>query len=84
MDKVLQTLNVKLDSTMQTLTERAIGQLLVKIIFHHSCPITEKELIKKYKTEVKSLYNEARTKNVLTSLISENDVKEEKNKQFRF
>lgn len=33
MDTVLQSLHIKLDSTMQTLTQRAIGQLLVKIIF---------------------------------------------------
>lgn len=82
MDKILQSLHIKLDSTMQTLTQRAIGQLLVKIIFHSSSPISEIELLKKYKEEVKDCYNETEAKEILSTLVSDNDIKWD-NKKYR-
>lgn len=75
MDKILQSLHIKLDSTMQTLTQRAIGQLLVKIIFHSSSPISEIELLQKYKAEVKDCYNEESAKEILLSLVNDDNIK---------
>lgn len=80
MDKVLQSLNIKLDSTMQTLAERAIGQLLVKIIFNSSDSISENELLEKYKDEVKNSYNEDSVKRILSLMVNENQIKFEKKK----
>ena len=75
MDKILQSLHIKLDSTMQTLTQRAIGQLLVKIIFHFNTSISEIEILQKYKAEVKDCYNKESAKEILLSLVNDDNIK---------
>ena len=80
MDTVLQSLHIKLDSTMQTLTQRAIGQLLVKIIFHFNTSISEIEILQKYKAEVKDCYNETVAKEILSTLVNDDVVKLEDKK----
>lgn len=59
MEELLKSLYIKLDSTAQSLTKDAIGQLLIKIIYsiNEGCA-TKHEILQQYDNIVKTMRHE--------------------------
>ena len=49
MDKILQTMYLRLDSTTKSLSKNAISQLLIKILYANSNSLSENQIISEYK-----------------------------------
>lgn len=75
MDKTLKSIYLKLDPTNKSLTKIAMSQLLIKIIYASSSPLSEKEIIAEYKTIIRNKTLDANEiKNCLSQLVSENSI----------
>ena len=48
MEKILQSIYIQVDSTYETLTNSAIAQVLIKLLFRESIPVSAKELLAIY------------------------------------
>ena len=46
MEKVLQSICVHVDAAYKTLADKAIAQLLVKLLYSCNCPLKKEELAK--------------------------------------
>ena len=53
MDKTLKNIYLRIDATMQTLHRKAIGELLLKIIYQQSGSISFDDICKAYQKETK-------------------------------
>lgn len=48
MEKILQSIYIQVDSTYETLTNSAIAQVLIKLLFRVATPVSAKELLAIY------------------------------------
>lgn len=78
MDKTLKNIYLRIDATMQTLHRKAIGELLLKIIYQQSGSISFDDICKAYQKETKGAiaYRELLT-SILGEMVSSNDIKTE-------
>lgn len=83
MDELLKSLYIKLDSTAESLTNDAIGQLLIKIIFTSSAAgCTKNEIIAQYIKLVKQDSSSEKITTILQKLVSANEVKNQRGRYY--
>lgn len=78
MDKTLKNIYLRIDATMQTLHRKAIGELLLKIIYQQSGSISFDDICKAYQKETKgAIADRALLESILDEMVSSNDIKTE-------
>lgn len=76
MEDVLKSLYIKLDTTAQSLTKDAIGQLLIKILYSNvSMGISKREVLSQYKNITKNNPETDGIEFVLDNLVERNEIK---------
>ncbi len=76
MDELLKSLYIKLDSTAQSLTKDAIGQMLIKIIYSiQDTRATKTEILRQYNTVVKNGVSRDIIEQTLSLLVRNNEIK---------
>lgn len=80
MDKILKTLHLRLDSTSKSLTKNAVSQLIIKILFQHSSPISLIMIEKDLKSVLKTSIEQTRVEDGLEKLLNKQVIKYEKKK----
>ncbi len=76
MDKTLSTIYLKVKSETRTLTNSAIAQILVKIIYSKEHRLSFNEIISLYKDFTRRrTVNEDTLREILTNLCSTNEIK---------
>lgn len=80
MDKILKALHLRLDSTSKSLTKNAVSQLIIKILFQHSNPISLSEIEKDLKSILKTSIEQTRIENGIEKLLDKQEIKYEKKK----
>lgn len=83
MEKILQSIYIQVDSTYETLTNSAIAQVLIKLLFRESTPVSAKELLAIYTHDLpqKSIDGEDFSK-ILDKLVQKNEIRLHKNKYY--
>ena len=83
MEELLKSLYIKLDSTAQSLTKDAIGQLLIKIIYSiNEGFATKHEILQQYDNVVKNHAARDMIDNILSKLVENKEVKCHKGKYY--
>lgn len=78
MDKTLKNIYLRIDATMQTLHRKAIGELLLKIIYQQSGSVSFDNICKAYQKETKGAITDMELlKSILDEMVSSNDIKTE-------
>ena len=80
MDKILKALHLRLDSTSKSLTKNAISQLIIKILFQHSNPISFTQIEDDLKLILKTKIDPKRVEKGIEKLLDKNDIKYHKKK----
>ena len=76
MEDVLKSLYIKLDTTAQSLTKDAIGQLLIKILYSNvPMGISKREVLSQYKNITKNNPETDGIEFVLDNLVERNEIK---------
>ena len=78
MDKTLKNIYLRIDATMQTLHRKAIGELLLKIIYQQNGSISFDDICKAYQKETKgAIVDRKLLESILVEMVSSNEVKTE-------
>lgn len=78
MDKTLKNIYLRIDATMQTLHRKAIGELLLKIIYQQGVSITFDGICKAYEKETKgAMADRVILESILGEMVSSNEIKTE-------
>lgn len=82
MEKILQSIYIQVDASYETLTNSAIAQLLIKLLFRAATPISAKELLDIYTNDLpqKSI-DEAVYSKILEHLVDKHEI-QYKNKKY--
>ena len=76
MDKALKNIYLRIDATMQTLHRKAIGELLMKIIYQQSGSISFDDICRAYQNETQgAIVDRVLLESVLGIMESSNDIK---------
>lgn len=80
MDKILKALHLRLDSTSKSLTKNAISQLIIKILFQHTNPISFTQIEDDLKSILKTKIDPERVEKGVEKLLDKNEIKYQKKK----
>lgn len=82
MEKILQSIYIQVDASYETLTNSAIAQLLVKLLFRCAEPVSDKELLGIYTNDLpKKSIDEAVYSKILEQLVDKHEI-QYKNKKY--
>lgn len=82
MEKILQSIYIQVDASYETLTNSAIAQLLIKLLFRAATPISAKELLDIYTNDLpKKSIDEAVYSKILEHLVDKHEI-QYKNKKY--
>lgn len=82
MEKILQSIYIQVDASYETLTNSAIAQLLVKLLFRCAEPVSDKELLGIYTNDLpKKSIDEAVYSKILEQLVDRHEI-QYKNKKY--
>ena len=82
MEKILQSIYIQVDASYETLTNSAIAQLLVKLLFRCAEPVSDKELLGIYTNDLpKKSIDEAVYSTILEQLVDKHEI-QYKNKKY--
>lgn len=82
MEKILQSIYIQVDASYETLTNSAIAQLLIKLLFRAAMPISAKELLDIYTNDLpKKSIDEAVYSKILEQLVDKHEI-QYKNKKY--
>lgn len=75
MDKIIKTLHLRLDSTSKSLTKNAVSQLIVKILFQSTNPLTFSQIDTEITRVLQTSIQENRIKDGLDKLLENKEIK---------
>jgi hypothetical protein len=76
MDKTLKNIYLRIDATMQTLHRKAIGELLLKIIYQQNSSISFENICQAYGKETKGAIIDGQLlESILVGLVESNEIK---------
>lgn len=82
MEKILQSIYIQVDASYETLTNSAIAQLLVKLLFRCAEPVSDKELLGIYTNDLpKKSIDETVYSKILEQLVDKHEI-QYKNKKY--
>lgn len=82
MEKILQSIYIQVDASYETLTNSAIAQLLVKLLFRCAEPVSDKELLGIYTNDLpKKSIDEAVYSKIIEQLVDKHEI-QYKNKKY--
>lgn len=82
MEKILQSIYIQVDASYGTLTNSAIAQLLIKLLFRAATPVSAQELLNIYKNDLpKKNIDEAVFSKILDQLVDKHEI-QFKNKNY--
>lgn len=83
MEKILQSIYIQVDASYETLTNSAIAQLLIKLLFRAATPVSTKELLDIYTNDLpKKSIDKAVYSKILEQLVDKHEIQYKNQKYY--